>query len=891
MAVPSQNNDGSLPSSKTETLKGKSLVVSSSNPFGPSSSLSSDTENGEPVDYSTSSVSTILADEVSLTSLQTEAIRDQFLLNDLSSNPNMSESSYILDSHIDSRDYASVVSPNGSDHSLPSSLEALDDRCLVAEPLDQRPVDTLPDDDGGDCNEQMEFEKNLSSSSGLGLCEEDDFCDNEQHHENNGLFCEQPYNPHDCGCSEFHRFGCRCRPCGRDCRYNCYSRQYSPWYRSRHSPWADSWNGGNREDKEYVPLAFSLPLPEPVATGVGAGLSNLGNTCFINAILQCFTHTVPLVKALQSCNHLRPCQRGTGGFCVVCALHDHIKLSLASSGKIISPLEVVDNLNNISSCFRRYQQEDAHEFLQCLLEKLERCCLNDEISYPQDDNIVERVFGGRLISKLKCCNCGDCSDKYEPLIDLSLEIEDVETLQNALESFTKVEKIENLDTKFTCDKCREEVSREKQLMLDRAPSVATFHLKRFKTDGSSIAKINKHVDFPLELDLKPYTNGSEDSNVNQVDLKYQLYAIVVHNGFLPTSGHYFSYVRSSPDTWHKLDDSMVVKVDEEIVLSQTAYILFYAREGTPWFSSLIESLDPIISNTSPKSVLDRMETECSLYHNLENVDHCKDHGTTSDVVRTSTHFSMTTAVVEAQMNETGNDAEGVSAMISNGTGQSGPQICSDESRNDSDIPMNDVSASLGVVDWSNGTAKSEKLEETRTDIPMEASASLGARDWHNGLLKREKLEDIRVDGILHSEKLGALPPVKENNLCQVVHNIGRKDGLGPLTPPRSPVDMNSGGLPETRHHIRRDHLKVENSRREHLENMENCKKLKRGVRDQRHEAIRYISKNVPSARGIRLMAAMLPRNDKKRRLRSSPCKQASPPSSRHKPNQRLAVLR
>lgn len=66
-------------------------------------------------------------------------------------------------------------------------------------------------------------------------------------------------------------------------------------------------------------------------------------------------------------------------------------------------------LSDFSSYFQRYQQEDAHEFLQCFLDKLERCCLdskpekNTEIS--RDDNLVERVFGGRLISKVRVEIC------------------------------------------------------------------------------------------------------------------------------------------------------------------------------------------------------------------------------------------------------------------------------------------------------------------------------------------------------------------------------------------------------------------------------------------------------------------------------------------------------
>ncbi|MED6220719.1 hypothetical protein PIB30_047534 [Stylosanthes scabra] len=258
--------------------------------------------------------------------------------------------------------------------------------------------------------------------------------------------------------------------------------------------------------------------------------------------------------------------------------------------------------------FRRYQQEDAHEFMQCVLDKLEMCFkdLKKNSKSFEDDNLVEKIFGGRSISKLRCCNCGHSSDTYEPLIDLSLEIDNVDTLSSALESFTNVEKI---DAKFKCDSCKEEVSMEKQIMLDQTPSIAAFHLKRFKTDGTYVEKIDKHVNFPLELDLMPYTISTQNNNA---PLKYELYAVVVHIGFSSTSGHYFSFVRSAPDTWHKLDDSKVTMVSEESVLSEEAYILFYARQGTPWLSTIMESIPctgPSTLNTSPKSVLDIIDNK------------------------------------------------------------------------------------------------------------------------------------------------------------------------------------------------------------------------------------------------------------------------------------------
>ncbi|CAN0904851.1 Ubiquitin carboxyl-terminal hydrolase 21 [Linum grandiflorum] len=289
-------------------------------------------------------------------------------------------------------------------------------------------------------------------------------------------------------------------------------------------------------------------------TGMGAGLRNLGNSCFISSILQCLTHTVPLVMALRTHNHSLPRDSGSDGFC--CVLADHIERALASSGEAIGPGYFYDNLScilsslcfhqlGISTSFQRDKQEDAHEFLQSLLAKLGGGCLHQnpaEISSSsQADNIVQQLFGGRFLNKLTCCSCGRVSDKYEPLIDLSLEIEEVDTLEGALGSFTQVERME---TKLTCDNCKDIVIMKKQLRLDWTPPVTIFHLKRFQSKGGSIEKIEKYVQFPLELDLRPYSTYGQDDHVTECG--------------------------------------------EEFALSQDAYILLYAKEGTPWFSSLME---------------------------------------------------------------------------------------------------------------------------------------------------------------------------------------------------------------------------------------------------------------------------------------------------------------
>nr|GFA73070.1 ubiquitin carboxyl-terminal hydrolase 20-like [Tanacetum cinerariifolium] len=97
--------------------------------------------------------------------------------------------------------------------------------------------------------------------------------------------------------------------------------------------------------------------------------------------------------------------------------------------------------------------------------------VKDDALPSESDNLVKQVFGGRVISKLRCCNWKHISDTYEPSVDLSLEIDDANSLSTALESFTKVERIEDEEMKFTCDQCKEKASLDKQLMLDQIPPI------------------------------------------------------------------------------------------------------------------------------------------------------------------------------------------------------------------------------------------------------------------------------------------------------------------------------------------------------------------------------------------------------------------------------------
>ncbi|KAI3446753.1 hypothetical protein Pfo_003418 [Paulownia fortunei] len=307
---------------------------------------------------------------------------------------------------------------------------------------------------------------------------------------------------------------------------------------------------------------------------IGAGLRNLGNTCFLNSVLQCLTYTEPLAAYLQSGKHQNSCR--TAGFCALCAIQKHVSRALQSTGRILEPKDLVSNLRCISRNFRNARQEDAHEYMVNLLESMHKCCLPSgvpsESPSAYEKSLVHKIFGGRLRSQVKCMQCSFCSNKFDPFLDLSLEIVKADSLLKALAHFTTKEQLDGGAKQYQCQQCKQKVKALKQLTIHKAPHVLSVHLKRFSSHAPG-QKIDKKIAFGPTLDLKPFVTGPYDG-----DLNYTLYGVLVHAGWSTHSGHYYCFVRTSSGMWYSLDDNQVVQVSERKVLEQKAYMLFYVRD-------------------------------------------------------------------------------------------------------------------------------------------------------------------------------------------------------------------------------------------------------------------------------------------------------------------------
>ena len=320
----------------------------------------------------------------------------------------------------------------------------------------------------------------------------------------------------------------------------------------------------------------------PHMRGIGPGLANLGNTCFINATLQCLTYTAPLVNMCLERTHSRGCT--ARGFCIYCELEGHVREchDLERPQKSLTPRVLVSHMRAVVKHFRPGRQEDAHEYLLGLIEAVQSASLRVAAKARgetpsqrlAETTEVQQLFGGHLHSQVVCHACRKASSSYEPFLDLSLELKNAPTVTECLRRFTATEKL-NGDNQFRCPHCQALADASKRLQVNAPPRVLVLQLKRFGFGRNGGSKLQKHVEFGERLQLAPFC--TRDYLATGGSTMYELYAALVHEGLSLHGGHYYSYVKPASGVWHRCDDARIAQVSESTVHKEKAYLLFYRR--------------------------------------------------------------------------------------------------------------------------------------------------------------------------------------------------------------------------------------------------------------------------------------------------------------------------
>ncbi|XP_036392637.1 ubiquitin carboxyl-terminal hydrolase 32-like isoform X2 [Megalops cyprinoides] len=197
-----------------------------------------------------------------------------------------------------------------------------------------------------------------------------------------------------------------------------------------------------------------------VPTEKGAtGLSNLGNTCFMNSSIQCVSNTKPLTQYFISGRHLYELNRtnpiGMRGHMAKC-YGDLVQELWSGTQKNVAPLKLRWTIAKYAPRFNGFQQQDSQELLAFLLDGLHEDLnrvhekpyveLKDSDGRPdwevasehwcpengkegawenhlrRNRSIVVDLFHGQLKSQVKCKTCGHISARFDPFNFLSLPL-------------------------------------------------------------------------------------------------------------------------------------------------------------------------------------------------------------------------------------------------------------------------------------------------------------------------------------------------------------------------------------------------------------------------------------------------------------------------------------
>ncbi len=248
---------------------------------------------------------------------------------------------------------------------------------------------------------------------------------------------------------------------------------------------------------------YQFTLSEKVLTGVNIPLPNLGNTCYINSVLQIFLHSKRLFNELNE---------------VLNENEEELNVvQLISKVRVMYTEEKKYNI---------YEQHDSYLLLSYLLDKINNL-------FPSKFNPYYSIL---LHTKLKCKNkkCKHITHQrqFENILYLTPNSE-TKTIEDCMDKDFITSKVE-----YVCPKCKHNIA-SKKTIIDNMPEYIFMTLQHFGDNDT---------DFTIE------------KSTIQSGIEYELCGMIEHIGPSESSGHYVSYILDQSNKhWYIFDDDRVYR--------------------------------------------------------------------------------------------------------------------------------------------------------------------------------------------------------------------------------------------------------------------------------------------------------------------------------------------
>jgi ubiquitin C-terminal hydrolase len=294
------------------------------------------------------------------------------------------------------------------------------------------------------------------------------------------------------------------------------------------------------------------------------GIQNMGNMCYVNAIIQLLRtcQELSMFCLTQSVDQLATKK-------VVLAYKD-ILATIWSAHKpaYVRPLAFISEIgravqNTPYDMFGHHMQQDAHEYISYLLDQFHEE-LSVSVVFESEEktmdsmaqkawnhfllkktSIIVDTFFGMLRKTVICSQCQTKTYQWELFNSLKVPCEGTSLYEWICKEVNEVTDI----NEYKCDSCNGKYPAKKYSHIWKLPKHLFIVLDRFQKHGMKIMTTCPLVEI---LSLSNYYADEVRS-----DVKYELCGIVDHHGAHMYSGHYTTQFKHplSKEWWHFDDES------------------------------------------------------------------------------------------------------------------------------------------------------------------------------------------------------------------------------------------------------------------------------------------------------------------------------------------------